>query len=121
MKRKSLIPVSGPREALQTPFAALDLPDLPDGPPDPPSTPPPSPRTARIVLRKEKARRGGKTVVVASGFAPEFPDRAIEELARKVRKHLGCGGTIEGREIIWQGEDPEKFRNCLALFHPPSP
>ncbi len=118
MDRKLRVPVSGPREALQNPFAALDLPGLPDGPPEPPDTPPPSPRTGRIVLRKEKARRGGKTVIVASGFAPEFPDCAIEELARKVRKHLGCGGTVEGREIIWQGDDPEKFRQCLALFDP---
>lgn len=104
------IPVSAPQGALQTPFAALDLAGLPPGPPEPiPSSAAP-PKPGRLTFRKEKARRGGKTVVVASGFAPDFSDAAIDDLARRVRKLLGCGGTVEGREIVWQGDDPEKFR-----------
>lgn len=104
------IPVSASQGALQTPFAALDLPGLPPGPPEPVDSPAAPLKLGRLTFRKEKARRGGKTVVVASGFAPEFSDEAIEDLARKVRKLIGCGGTVEGREIVWQGDDPEKFR-----------
>lgn len=104
------IPVSGPQEALQSPFAALDISGLPPGPPEPVASPATAPKPGRLVFRKEKARRGGKSVVVASGFPAEFPDEAIDGLARKVRKLLGCGGTVEGREIVWQGDDPEKFR-----------
>lgn len=113
MDRKARIPVSGPREALQSPFAALELDGLPEGPSDPPPLPAKSPQAGRIHLRKEKARRGGKSVIVASGFAPDFPDAAIEDLARNVRRHFGCGGSVEGREILWQGDDLEKFRRFL--------
>ena len=112
------IPVSGPQEALQSPFASLDLPGLPEGPAPAPAAPLPPPRFGRILLRKEKARRGGKSVIIASGFPPDLPAQAIEDLARSVRKHLGCGGTVEGREIVWQGDDPEKFRECLDAITP---
>ena len=64
----------------------------------------------RIVLRREKAQRGGKTVVVVSDFEDRIPDSEIENLAKKARQACGCGGTVRGREIELQGDNVPKVR-----------
>jgi len=64
----------------------------------------------RVVLRREKARRSGKTVVVVSGFPDTISDSRIEGLAREARHHCGCGGTVRLREIELQGDQPERVR-----------
>jgi translation initiation factor 1 len=64
----------------------------------------------RIVLRREKARRGGKTVVVVSDFEDRILDSVIEDLARKARQTCGCGGTVRGREIELQGDNAPQVR-----------
>ncbi|MFY8268998.1 MAG: translation initiation factor, partial [Terrimicrobiaceae bacterium] len=68
-------------------------------------------KNGRVVLRREKARRGGKTVVVVSDFAPHISDGDIETLARQARQACGCGGTLRGREVEMQGDSPEKVRS----------
>ncbi|HEY8966961.1 MAG TPA: hypothetical protein VIM58_10980, partial [Candidatus Methylacidiphilales bacterium] len=74
----------------------------------------------RLVLRREKKDRGGKTVVVASGFPSEGE---AEEAVRAVRKALGCGGAAErGLEswgIVLQGDRPAAVAEALKnLGHP---
>lgn len=64
----------------------------------------------RIVLRREKAQRGGKTVVVVSDFEDRIADSEIENLAKKARQACGCGGTVRGREIELQGDNVPKVR-----------
>ena len=64
----------------------------------------------RIVLRREKAQRGGKTVVVVSDFEDRIPDSEIENLAKMARQACGCGGTVRGREIELQGDNVPKVR-----------
>jgi len=64
----------------------------------------------RVVLRKEKAQRGGKTVVVVSDFEDRIADSEIENLAKKARQACGCGGTVRGREIELQGDNVPKVR-----------
>lgn len=64
----------------------------------------------RIVLRREKAQRGGKTVVVVSDFEARIPYSEIEDLARKARHACGCGGTVRHREIELQGDNAPKIR-----------
>ncbi len=64
-----------------------------------------------LILRREKKNRGGKTVVVISGFNGN-PD-ALDDLARSLRKQLGCGGTVEHREIIIQGDQPGTVAEIL--------
>jgi len=105
------IPLSGSQVALQSPFATLDFVGLP--------SPPPIERVAaaaakrgRVVLRREKAQRGGKTVVVASDFASHFSEADISALARDARRDCGCGGTVTGREIELQGDQ----LNRVAAF-----
>jgi translation initiation factor 1 len=110
---KKKIPVSGDQQPLTAnPFAALELAGLPVGPDEPPATHRPSMQKAgRIVLRREKARRGGKTVIVVGEFAPHFTVEDIEDFARKAKQVCGCGGTVSGREIELQGDDPLRVRN----------
>jgi len=64
----------------------------------------------RVVLRREKAQRGGKTVVVVSDFEALISEAQIEELARKARQACGCGGTVREREIELQGDNAPKVR-----------
>lgn len=110
---KSRVPVSGPRQGLQSPFAGLDLPGLPQGPEEEEKAPPEKMPAGKLVFRKEKAHRGGKTVVVVSGFDPAFPQAEIEELARRLRRQCGCGGTVRDREIELQGDELERFKGLV--------
>ncbi len=120
MQKKPRISLGGPQDALQSPFAELAIAGLPAGPAELEDRAPAPPRTGRLVFRKEKARRGGKSVVVVSGFAPAFPQAAIEKLARDVRRRCGCGGTVRDREIEFQGDDPDRFRDDIGEHFPRS-
>ncbi len=91
------------------PFEALSAEGLPPGP-ELPARPP---KLGRVVLRREKAHRGGKTVIVVYDFAPQITGQRIEELATKLKKSCGCGGTVKGREIEIQGDQPGKIRALL--------
>jgi len=58
------------------------------------------------VLRRETKDRGGKVVVVVSGFA-ELPGSSavmIADLARDLKGKLGCGGSFDRQEIVLQGD-----------------
>lgn len=110
------IPVSAPQQPLQSPFAALDSTGLPAGPASVeeskiqnPKSKIPRPRH-RVVLRREKSHRGGKTVVVVSQLPTHLSPPELENLCRDSRKSLGCGGTLQGREIELQGDQPGRVR-----------
>jgi translation initiation factor 1 len=76
---------------------------------------PPTNRPAhgRVVLRREKAGRAGKTVVVVSGFDSSHDDAFIETMARTLRAECGCGGTVRDRSIEIQGDQPARIRAAL--------
>jgi translation initiation factor 1 len=112
MNPKGRIPVSGPQEALQSPFAGLNISGLPDGEGSPAPKPAPA-SPGRVVLRKEKAHRGGKPVIIASGFHDGISGDEIARLAREARKRLGCGGTVREREMEFQGDNPAAVRKVL--------
>jgi translation initiation factor 1 len=67
-----------------------------------------SPKAGRVVLRRETGQRAGKTVVVVSGFESHITQTGIETMARELRKACGCGGTVQGREIEIQGDQPAR-------------
>ena len=67
----------------------------------------------RVVLRRETAHRGGKTVIVIHDFATSISAKSIEELGRKLRKVCGCGGTTRERMIEIQGNHAAKIRELL--------
>src|SRR5204863_5109053 len=94
----------------------LNVPDLPAGPELKPKSPE-SPQTVwkmgRVVLRRELARRGGKTVIVVHDFATHLPVSVIETIAKKIRTSCGCGGTVKDRTIEVQGDQPARVRAVL--------
>lgn len=109
---KKKIPISAQQQPLQNPFVGLSADGLPDGVEQVPlqrgrTTPKKRPR---IVLRREKSRRGGKTVVVVGELPTHLSPPEIENLLRAARKALGCGGTVNGREIELQGDQPARVR-----------
>ena len=114
---KKRIPVSGPQLGLNTAFAALQIEGLPE---ESAIAMPPGvagqsggPKPGRVVLRRETAHRGGKTVLVVDGFGSQHSDLAIDELAKRLRARCGCGGTVRGRVLELQGDFPSKVRKLL--------
>ena len=120
-KRIDTNAAESPRPMINAAFSSLDLPDLPAGSgaelPSPKSAPPAVPekiwKMGRVVLRRETARRGGKTVIVVYDFATHLPQSVIEAVAKKVRAACGCGGTVKDRTIEIQGDQPARVRAAL--------
>jgi translation initiation factor 1 (eIF-1/SUI1) len=111
-KRTGPLPVGETPQLTHSPFAALNV--QPTSAAERPAAsdraaaeaPARKPVRARLVLRRETKRRAGKAVIVISGFdaLPAFDAQAIESLARECRHKLGCGGSVDGGEILLQGD-----------------
>jgi translation initiation factor 1 (eIF-1/SUI1) len=69
----------------------------------------------RLILRREKKDRGGKTVVVVYGFKdlPGSNAAIIANLSRDLKNKLGCGGSFDRQEIVLQGDRAGAV--CTAL------
>jgi translation initiation factor 1 len=117
------VDVSRPAAPLQhNPFAVLGeldaLKNLAPEPEKPPRAPepgktakapkPPIPKNSRgrLILRRETKERGGKVVVIVSGFAelPGANSVMIANLAKELKGKLGCGGSFDRQEIVLQGD-----------------
>lgn len=120
MKPSKKIPVSDQSTPLQgNPFASLQMEGLTSAPleDDAQAIEAPVEQTTRIgevILRREKAGRGGKTVVVAHGFATHLHPADLERLTREAKIACGCGGVCRDREIELQGDIIPKVRNFFA-------
>lgn len=81
--------------------------------PEPESEPegPGGPRAAggKVVVRREKKGRGGKTVTCVEGLAED----GLEALARQLGKQLGCGAKLEEGVIILQGDQTQRAATFL--------
>jgi translation initiation factor 1 len=115
---KRRIELNPKQENLHAAFANLTVPDVAAAPatcdvPRPNGPPPPLWKMGRVVLRKETAHRGGKTVIVVHDFATHLPLTVIEAVAKKLRAACGCGGAVKGRTIELQGDQPQKIRALL--------
>jgi translation initiation factor 1 len=115
---KKRIETSGsqsPLAALGQAFSGMQLSNLPPGEPAKAPALPAEPlwKMGRVVLRKETAHRGGKTVIVVDDFATHLPPSVIESVAKKLRAACGCGGAVKGRRIEIQGDQPAKIRAIL--------
>src|SRR5437867_2166727 len=103
------------RPGLNAAFSGLDVSNLPAGPE--PVREPEAPqrlwKVGRVVLRRETAHRGGRTVIVVHDFATHLPAAVIEQVAKKLRAACGCGGTVKERSIEIQGDQPGKIRAVL--------
>ena len=118
---KKRISVSGPQLGLNAAFAGLHIEGLPEVSASGPvgvaaerSEGAKGAKPGRVVLRRETAHRGGKTVLIIGGFGAQHSQSFIEDLARQLRAQCGCGGTVRGREIELQGDFPSKVRQLLG-------
>src|SRR5215207_1480585 len=113
-KRIEVNPAQGGLSGLGEAFSGLNLGPLPSGPsaaerPEPLK----KKKLGRVVLRKETAHRGGKTVIVVDQFPTHVPLTELERLARELRKAVGTGGALKDRTIEIQGEHAPKIRTYL--------
>jgi translation initiation factor 1 len=84
------------------------------GPPPKAPRAAPAPPAGDGVVRMQRrvGGRGGKTVTTLEGFGMAPPQ--LEELARVLKKKLGCGGAVEGFVIVLQGDRREQLEPLLA-------
>ena len=115
-KRIDVNPIQAGLSGLGEALSGLNLGALPPPPPAV-SADAPQPlkkkKLGRVVLRKECAHRGGKTVIVVDQFPSHVQVSELEQLARELRKFVGSGGSLKGRAIEIQGEQPAKIRAYL--------
>ena len=114
-KRIELNPNQGGLAGLNQALGGLDFGALPPGPTKSPDAPQPIKvrKKGRVVLRKETAHRGGKTVIVVDRFPAGTSEEALQELARGLRKAIGTGGAVKDQTIEMQGEQADKIRKFL--------
>ena len=73
----------------------------------------------RVDILRQTAHRGGKTVTVVKNFVGiGLPEK--EQLAKKMQKACGCGGTVKEGRIEIQGDKREEVARILteAGFRP---
>ncbi|MBI5381014.1 MAG: translation initiation factor [Opitutae bacterium] len=127
MAANERIPTTGGQNLGQNPFAALASAGLPAGPVRPavtnqasqPKPAAPEKNRGRVDITRQTAGRGGKTVTVVDGFVGiGLPEK--EQLAKKMQKACGCGGTVKDGRIEVQGDKREEVARILreAGFRP---
>ena len=89
-------PLAGPAEPATAP-AAVDLLDL-------------RAVVGKVVVRREKAGRGGKTVTLVTGL----PSESLDALARALKTALGCGAVVEEADIVLQGDQTGRTMTWLS-------
>ncbi|MBS0657348.1 MAG: translation initiation factor [Verrucomicrobia bacterium] len=120
-KPSKRIPTDGGAPLTHNPFGALSAAGLPAGPEAAPAaaTPAPPKQRGRVEIRRQTAHRGGKTVTVVSGFVG-IALAEKEELARRLQKSCGVGGTVKDGQIELHGDQREAVVRMLteAGFRP---
>ena len=107
------------------PFAALaGLGELPAGPGDPSHSTPavpakssqrgqPHTNRGRVDIVRQTAHRGGKAVTVVRNFTGiGLPEK--QDLAKKMQKACGVGGTVKDGCIEIQGDKREEMKRILT-------
>lgn len=130
-RNKGSKPFNAGEVPLIDPFSALaGLGDLPKGPTDPRDSASVVPaktsqrgqkntNRGRVDIVRQTAHRGGKGVTVARNFSG-ISLAEKQELARKMQKACGVGGTVKDGCIEIQGDKREEVKRILleAGFKP---
>jgi translation initiation factor 1 len=112
------ISTSGGQKLGHNPFEALNpagLPSVPLTPQQPARVPEPAlqKNRGRVDILRETAGRGGKTVTVVTNFTGiGLPEK--EQLAKKMQKACGAGGTVKDGRIEIQGDRREIVAKILT-------
>ncbi len=69
-------------------------------------------RAQRWIVRISKKGRGGRaaTLLSARGLSEE---EDLSSLARRIRKQMGCGASLEGPDVLVQGDQRERLELWL--------
>ena len=96
-----------------SPFASLETlrEQLPKGN-APEQKPPPNKGPARAVVRLERKQRRGKEVTVVEKL--ELSDDELARWCRELKQALGCGGAVEDRAIVLQGDLRQRLPELLT-------
>ncbi len=90
-------------------MAPAEAPAAPQpNPPAPKKTPTLGPK---LVLQKERKGHGGKTMTRIKGLT--IRGVALENLAKSLKKAMGCGAVVEGQEILIQGDQTDRLATWL--------
>lgn len=65
----------------------------------------------KLVVRRERSGRGGKTVTVVEGL--RLSDDARTALCKRMKKKLGTGATVQDADIVVQGALVERVASWL--------
>ncbi|MCB9751237.1 MAG: translation initiation factor [Myxococcales bacterium] len=100
----------------------------PDEPAEPESSPPddappdttsserpwqgrPKALTGKLVITRERKGHGGKTVTRLTGVA--LPPAELETLTRALRRAFGCGGQLDGGDVVLAGARQQQLADWL--------
>jgi translation initiation factor 1 len=82
------------------------------GAPEPTQPSSSKPKGPRIRVWLDTKKRRGKAVTIAGEFAHN--PQTIAEIARRLKTLCGAGGTVEGREVVIQGDHRDKITEHLT-------
>ena len=66
---------------------------------------------ARAVVRYERAGRGGKEATVIEQLGLSAED--AETWCREIKRQLGCGGGVEGEDLVFAGDQRARLPRLL--------
>jgi translation initiation factor 1 len=114
MAEKKRIPTDAPSFG-HNPFEQLSSAGLPEGTlqPEPVASPAKKKSRGRVDIIRQKAHRGGKTVTVVKNFVGiGLPEK--DQLAKKMQKACGVGGTVKDGQIEIQGDKRTEVARILT-------
>jgi translation initiation factor 1 len=109
-------PASGAEKPFNNPFGSLEK--LRDGLPSGPEQPlvvaleQPAKGPARAVIRLERKGHGGKEVTLVEKL--ELSAAELERWSKELKQQLGCGGSVEGDALLFQGDQRARLKTVLA-------
>ncbi|MDE5838859.1 MAG: translation initiation factor [Paramuribaculum sp.] len=74
----------------------------------------PEVKSPRLDIVFEKKGRAGKQATIVCGF--ECDDVTLKDIASKLKKTLGCGGSARDGEILIQGDRRQDTLKALAAM-----
>ena len=66
----------------------------------------------KLALQRSRKGRGGRTVTLVRGLAPAD----LEVWAKRARKALGCGASVEGDAVVLQGDIGDRAAAWLTAL-----
>jgi translation initiation factor 1 len=101
------------KKPFHNPFGGLEKlkASLPEGPKAPVKEAKAPKAPARAVVRMERAGRGGKEVTVIEQLELSLVQRG--HWLKELKGALGCGGTLEGDDLVLQGDHRERAAKWL--------